>query len=63
MNQRIPDNYDAWQAHDAAQAAKLEELPVCDSCDEPIQDGYYYKIGGRIMCESCVDFFFRRDVG
>lgn len=63
MNQRIPDNYDAWEAHDAAQAAQLEELPVCDSCDEPIQDGYYYEIGGRIMCESCVDFFFRRDVG
>lgn len=63
MNQRIPDNYDAWDAHDAAQAKELEKLPVCDSCDEPIQDGYYYEIGGRIMCESCVDFFFRRDVG
>ena len=44
MNQRIPDNYDAWEAHDAAQAKELEKLPVCDSCDEPIQDGDYYEI-------------------
>ena len=56
MNQRIPDNYDAWLAHDAA-------LPVCDYCGEPVQEGYYYEIGGWVVCESCLELFFRRDIG
>lgn len=37
MNQRIPDNYDAWKAHDAAQAEefyKFGGLCYCPECVE-----------------------------
>lgn len=54
MNQRIPDNYDAWEANDASQEAQLEGLPVCDDCGEPIQAEEFYTFGGLCYCPECV---------
>lgn len=58
----IPDNYDQWEAHEREQAQRLAKLPVCDICDDPIQDDFYYEISGENICEHCLDQFFRKEV-
>lgn len=57
-----PDNYSIWAAHDAEQERRLARLPVCDYCEDPIQDDFYYEINGENICECCLDQFFRKDV-
>ena len=39
---------------DAEQARKLERLPVCVECDEPIQDDYCFEIDGELICAECL---------
>ena len=57
-----PDNYDLWEAHDAELERQLSELPVCDYCADPVQDDFYYEINGDVICEHCLDSFFRKEV-
>lgn len=41
-------------AHDAEQAAALEELPKCDMCGEPCQGEGYFEPEQRVtICEDC----------
>lgn len=56
------DNYDLWKNHDAEQSRLLSRLPVCNYCDEPIQEDFYFEINGDVICEICMDRFFRKDV-
>ena len=56
-NDPIAD-FDAW---DTEQNKRLETLPVCADCDEPIQDEYAFYIEGEWICESCMDSY-RREV-
>ena len=58
---RIPDNYDIYEAHEAERERRLEELPKCDICGEPIQEEYYYLIKGDKICPDCLDNY-RKDV-
>lgn len=58
----IPDNYDLWEAHEAEQEKWLGKMPKCDYCNDPIQDDFYYEINGEVICECCLDRFFRKDV-
>lgn len=51
----IPDNYDRWEQHNREQEAKLDKLPRCSECDEPIQDEYCYYINGEYICEECME--------
>lgn len=46
----------------AEQEKELDKLPRCDYCDEPIQDDFYFSINGEVICEFCLDRFFRKDV-
>lgn len=48
--------------HDAEQQKELDKLPRCDYCDEPIQDDFYFLINDEVICESCLNRFFRKDV-
>ena len=58
----VPDNYDLWERHDAEQQAKLDKLPVCDYCEEPIQDDYYCEIENECICEECLNDTFRKNI-
>jgi formylmethanofuran dehydrogenase subunit E len=51
----IPDNYDRWKQHDAEQQAKLDKLPKCFECGEPIQDEYGYEFDKGFMCADCCE--------
>ena len=50
---------DRW---DADQQRKLDKLPKCDVCGEPIQDGHYYLINQKNICPECLENEFRREV-
>ena len=58
---RLPDNYDLWARHDAEQEAALELLPICDICEEHIQEEHCYQINDEIICEHCMVEYFRKD--
>ncbi len=55
----IPDNYDMWQQHEWKKEQLLSMLPLCEICDEHITDEYYYKINGRVICESCLNEYYK----
>jgi len=44
---RDADNYQFEQEE------RLKNCPVCDDCNEYIQDGGYWYIDGAILCEDC----------
>lgn len=58
----IPDNYDQFEIHNAEQERRLDKLPRCSECDEPIQDDYLYEINGEYICESCMKDNYRKPV-
>ena len=62
MFDNIPDNYDIWQAHQGRQDRKLDDLPKCARCEDPIQDDFFYEINGENICEDCLQREFRRAV-
>jgi hypothetical protein len=59
----VPDNYDAWSAHDGQMENLLERLPVCEDakCGKRIQDDYYFKVDGEILCEDCMIRRYRKN--
>ena len=51
----VPDNLDAFNAHQARQDAQLARLPKCEECGDPIQGEFLYDIGGVLYCEHCIE--------
>ena len=50
----IPDNYDKFQEYEYEREARLEELPVCSECDEPIQTEECYEFNDELICPDCL---------
>lgn len=50
----IPDNYDKFKAYEDEKEARLEELPVCSECDEPIQTEECYEFNDELICPDCL---------
>jgi formylmethanofuran dehydrogenase subunit E len=46
--------------YDAEREEKLEKLPRCSECDEPIQDEFCYEINGELICEECMSAYHRK---
>lgn len=57
----IPDNYDAWLAHNREEERQRERLPKCENprCGCRIMGDYYWKIEGEILCEDCAEARYR----
>lgn len=51
-----------FEAYDREQAKRLSERPVCDNCDQPIQDTHYYSINGECICPDCLENYFREEI-
>ena len=51
------DPLDLWNERELEIQRGLDKLPVCDECDRPIQDLFYYSIDGKIYCQECIDSF------
>lgn len=50
-----------FERYDSEQQAMLDELPLCEYCEEPIQDNYYYEIDNECICEDCLNRNFRKE--
>ena len=51
-------DFNRWEAE---QEKKLERLPVCADCDNPIQDETAFYINGEWICADCIEAY-RREV-
>ena len=51
-----------FERHAAEQERKLNQRPLCDYCDNPIQGAFYYEINGDCICEDCLKAHFRKEV-
>ena len=49
-----------FEWYDRQQAKQLERLPVCSSCDEPIQSEHCYEINGELICPECLETYHRK---
>lgn len=58
----VIDNYDLWEAHDREEQERLDRMPLCECCNQPIQDEYCYEINGEVLCEDCLVSLYRKDV-
>jgi len=44
-----------FHSYDARQSDSLSRCPICDCCNEPIQDDYYFETDEGIYCDDCFD--------
>ena len=51
------DNYERWERYNDEQERKLEKLPKCDLCEEPIQEQFAYRINDELICQECIEDF------
>lgn len=51
-----------FASYDRQQQDKLAELPVCDCCQDPIQDEFYFEIHSEVICPVCMDQYYRKEV-
>lgn len=56
----IPDNYDAWKAHEQLNEKWLGTRPICECCGEPIIEDYAYRINGELICAECLNEYKER---
>ena len=46
-------------SHDREQADRLERLPKCAHCGDPIQEDYGFEYEGDLYCEECFDWHIK----
>ena len=56
MRYRTDDPHKGFDRWDAEQTAKLEKLPVCSECGEPIQTEKCYVFKGELICPDCLEW-------
>lgn len=57
MMDRVPDNYDLFEMHEAKIYNEQRHRPKCSVCEEPIMEDYAYRIKGLLICPDCLDEF------
>lgn len=57
----MDDNYSLWERRERDAERWLAKLPVCDYCEQHIQDDHYYEIDGEIICPDCLESYFRKE--
>ena len=51
---RTDDPIADWDRYCAEQQKKLDRLPICCECDEPIQSDACYEFNGELICPECL---------
>lgn len=51
-----------FHRYDAHQQKELERCPKCDYCGKHITADNYYDLDGDIVCEECLDRYFKKAV-
>lgn len=52
----IPDNLDAYEAHERAQAREERKYPKCAECGEVIYQDNAVRVCGNWICDNCLKF-------
>lgn len=58
----MPDNYDAWEAHDEEQEEGLSKFPKCIYCGDRLTEEYVYVIDGGVVCEQCLNDNYKKPI-
>lgn len=54
----IPDGVDAYASYDAEQSKKIEMLPVCSICENPIFEEKAVYYNDEWCCKECEEYFW-----
>lgn len=46
--------------YDEKQCAELDKLPKCSECGEAIQGEYCFEINDELICEACLNEYYRK---
>lgn len=57
---RNGDPLDDFNRKDQKETQWLQQLPVCDYCNHPIQDDTYICFNDELICEDCLEKHFRK---
>ena len=49
-----------FERYDAKREDWRLSRPLCDYCDNHIQEDHYFDINGDIVCPDCLDNYFRK---
>lgn len=52
-------DFDRW---DAEQQELLKRIPVCDDCGYHVMDDYFYTVSDDVICESCLERNYRKEI-
>ena len=55
----IPEPYELWERDDAKLQEMLERLPVCECCNNPIQQEKAVYYNDQWCCMECEDEFWQ----
>ncbi len=51
-----------YEAYEAELVRLEEQVPVCDYCNRPVMDDFYYEINEEPVCADCLEQYFKREV-
>ena len=51
-----------FHRYDAEQQKKLDRLPKCSECGEPIQDEFCFEVNDELVCDECMHNNHRKSV-
>lgn len=51
----VIDNFTLWEAHDREERERLDRLPLCECCNQPIQQEKAVYYNDQWFCEDCED--------
>lgn len=61
MFYRTDDPVADFERHDRECQERLDKLPKCADCGEPIQDDHYYLICDEAICPDCLEAGYRKE--
>lgn len=51
----VIDNFALWEMHDREEQEQLDRLPLCECCNQPIQQEQAVYYNDQWFCEDCED--------
>ena len=56
----MTDPYRDFLIHEKSLEEKVESLPQCDRCNNPIYADYVWVIDGEVLCDECAKALYRQ---
>ena len=56
------DPLNDFARHDAEEVSWIDSRPICSDCGNPIQGNHFYEFERKIICEKCLDMYYKKDI-